>query len=710
MMGRAARRSRAVVLGAGLALLVPAALGACDIVGGSKPVTPDATVKALADGLAGGDLTKVPFDGATGANVATFLTTVTADLKDLKRTVTVTRVSKPNANDFTATATLTFAWTIPASLSSPPSTGPAGSTATTTTPSPTTTSSASSTPTSASGSTSGSASGSTSPTAAAPTGTPTGASDAIWTYTTPVGLTRAQDTTWHVAWNPTIIAPDLTTNERLTLTTAPAKRADIVGANNVPLMTERATAAVGIDKTRIPAASLPASATALAQLAGSDPAAYAAQVVAAGSKAFVPVITVRADDPLVTDQGGAIAAIPGASVVGSQAVVGPSPTFARSLLGTVGEATAQLIQKSNGALHQGDIVGLSGLEQRYDAQLRGASGVTVRAVVRDATGKVTTSRDLFTRPATDGKPLQLTMDATAQTVAEAVLQAVTTTPAALVAIRPSTGEILASANGPASKGIALGTLGQVAPGSTFKIVTALALLRAGLTPDSLVSCTPTFNAGGRIFRNYSDYPPDKVGNIPLRTAFANSCNTAFISNNAKITQADLASAAAALGVGVDLDLGFPAYLGSVPTSASATEHAASMIGQASVLMAPMDMATVAASVMHAAVVRPRLVADNPAVAGFPAPVKPLQPAEAQALQSMMGAVVSEGSGRSLAAVGVTLAKSGTAEYGTATPLKTHAWMLAGKGDLAVVVYVEDGVSGAQTAAPLISSFLQAYGG
>ncbi|MDQ2782119.1 MAG: penicillin-binding transpeptidase domain-containing protein, partial [Actinomycetota bacterium] len=631
MMGRVSRRSRAVVMGAGLALVVPAALGGCDLVGGSKPATPDATVKALADGLAGGDLTKVPFDGATGANVAAFMTTVTADLKDLKRTVKVTQVSKPNANDSKATATLTFVWTIPASLSSPAATATATGT---------TTGTATTTP--------------------APTTTPADGSDGLWTYTTPVGLTRAQDTTWHVAWNPTIIAPDLTTSERLTLTTAPAKRADIVGANNVPLMTERATATVGIDKTRIPAASLAASATALAQLAGSDPAAYAAQVAAAGSKAFVPLITVRADDALVTEQAGAIAAIPGASVVGGKAVVGPSPTFARSLLGTVGEATAELVQKSNGALHQGDIVGLSGLEQRYDIQLRGTSGVTVRAVVKDTAGKVTTSRDLFTRPATDGRPLQLTMDATAQTVAEAVLQGVTTTPAAIVAIRPSTGEILASANGPAAKGIALGTSGQVAPGSTFKIVTALALLRAGLTPDSIVSCTPTFNAGGRIFKNYNDYPPDKVGNIPLRTAFANSCNTAFISNNAKITQADLASAAAALGVGVDLDLGFPAYLGSVPTSAGSTEHAASMIGQASVLVAPMDMATVAASVMHAAVVRPRLIADNPAVAGFPTPATPLQPAEAQALQSMMGAVVSEGSGRSLAGVGVTLAKSGTA--------------------------------------------------
>jgi cell division protein FtsI/penicillin-binding protein 2 len=216
--------------------------------------------------------------------------------------------------------------------------------------------------------------------------------------------------------------------------------------------------------------------------------------------------------------------------------------------------------------------------------------------------------------------------------------------------------------------------------------------------------------GGRSFKNYNDYPADKLGTIPLRTAFANSCNTAFISNQGKVSQADLASAAAALGAGVDLDLGFPAYLGSVPTTASDTEHAASMIGQGKVLVSPMDMATVLASAVRGSVVRPKLIDDNPAVAGFPTPDKPLQPAEAQALQTMLGAVVSEGSGAALAAEGVTAAKTGTAEYGTATPPATHAWMVAAKGDLAVAVYVETGDSGSKTAGPLLKGFLEAYSG
>jgi cell division protein FtsI/penicillin-binding protein 2 len=135
-----------------------------------------------------------------------------------------------------------------------------------------------------------------------------------------------------------------------------------------------------------------------------------------------------------------------------------------------------------------------------------------------------------------------------------------------------------------------------------------------------------------------------------------------------------------------------------------------MIGQGKVLVSPLDMATVVASVVRGSAVRPKLLDDNPAAAKFPTPDKPLQPAEAQALQALMAAVVSEGSGAILADVGVTAAKTGTAEFGTATPPQTHAWMVAARGDLAVAVYVEVGESGSKTAGPLLKSFLQAYGG
>src|SRR6476469_235223 len=150
-----------LAVGAVGALTVVTTLTACDLV--NKPPTPDATAKALAAGLAGGDLNQVTFDGATSANVASFLATAVGDLKDVKRAVAVSQVSEPKSNDRTATATLAFTWTLP-------SAAPASATATATgTPS----GSASATPTPST----------TTPSSATTTGAG-GGTDVVWSYTT----------------------------------------------------------------------------------------------------------------------------------------------------------------------------------------------------------------------------------------------------------------------------------------------------------------------------------------------------------------------------------------------------------------------------------------------------------------------------------------------------------------------------------------------
>ena len=105
---------------------------------------------------------------------------------------------------------------------------------------------------------------------------------------------------------------------------------------------------------------------------------------------------------------------------------------------------------------------------------------------------------------------------------------------ALVAIRPSTGAVVAAANNAGTKGQSVATVGQAPPGSTFKVVSALALLRAGLNPSSSVSCPATVTVDGKRFENYSDYPAGANGTITLQTALAQSCNTAFIGQREQI--------------------------------------------------------------------------------------------------------------------------------------------------------------------------------
>src|SRR5690606_36413218 len=98
--------------------------------------------------------------------------------------------------------------------------------------------------------------------------------------------------------------------------------------------------------------------------------------------------------------------------------------------------------------------------------------------------------------------------------------------------------------------------------------------------------------------------------VTLREAVAQSCNTAFVDQHDDLDDDALTKAAAALGLGVDHDLGFPAYFGQVPAPDGATEKAAALIGQGKVLASPMAMAAVAASVSSGRTVLPRLLAEH----------------------------------------------------------------------------------------------------
>ena len=255
----------------------------------------------------------------------------------------------------------------------------------------------------------------------------------------------------------------------------------------------------------------------------------------------------------------------------------------------------------------GDDVGLSGLQARYDEQLRGVPGC-----VRRRPRRHDQLRTLVEVPATDGADLATTLDPVLQQKAEDALAALgdSAPAAALVAIRPSDGAVLASANGVGAAGADLAMTGQYAPGSTFKVVTSLALLRSGLGVGDVVSCPATTVVDGRSFKNYDDYPASALGDITFTQAIAQSCNTALIGNADRLADGDLAAAAQALGLGADHDLGFPVYFGQVPPPETETGAAADMIGQGTVLASPFAMATVAASVPAGRAVLPVLLPDH----------------------------------------------------------------------------------------------------
>lgn len=529
--------------------------------------------------------------------------------------------------------------------------------------------------------------------------------DATWEYDTTVRLAQGgeEPEEWRVQWSPESFAPGLAEGEAVGLRTLAPARGDITGDAGAVLVTERPVLRYGLDKTKVEGPGVARSARRIARVLDLDVASYVARAEAMGPDAFVEALVLREDDAL--EVLPAFREVPGALAVRDTLPLAPTREFAAALLGRVGPATAELVEASEGRIVAGDEVGLSGLQARYDDRLRGTPGTAV--VARGADDRL---RTLFEVPATDGTDLVTTLDPGLQQRAEDALATLgeQAPAAALVAIRPSDGTVLASANGTGAAGADLAATGQYAPGSTFKVVSSLALLRSGLGVDDVVSCPATTVVDGRSFKNYDDYPSSALGDIPFVQAIAQSCNTALIGNADRLAPGDLADAAAALGLGVDHDLGFGVYFGQVPPAGTETGAAADMIGQGTVLASPMAMATVAASVAAGRTVLPVLLPGH-AVEQV-APEVPLTPQEAGTLRGLMRAVVTTGSGRFLLDVpGEVGAKTGTAEYGEpggSGALPTHAWMIATRGDLAVAVFVETGVSGSQTAGPVLEAFLR----
>lgn len=611
-----------------------------------------AVAAALAAGLAQKDVTSVAFDGTTGTEADAQLQPLVSGMGPLAPAVTVAGVDTSGS---TGTARLSHRWTFP--------------------------------------------------------GVPQ-----AWTYDTTAELVRT-DGAWKARWQPSLVEPSLDATHRLSQHRLYPERGEVLGEDDEPIVTLRAVVRIGIDKSAVSKAQAVRSARRLAALVDVEATSYAREVDDAGAQAFVEAITLRAEADERPDDGD-VKAIPGALALEDEQMLAPSRTFARSLLGTVGEATKEDVDASRGAVVTGDQVGLSGLQKRYDGQLRGTPGVqVVRAELKPSGGASASpspspepsaspapAPELFSAEPVAGEPLQTTLNPGLQRLGERVL-ARTKPGSALVAIRPSTGAIVAAANGPGARDQALATTGQYPPGSTFKVVSALALLRAGLTPTSPVSCPATLRVSGFRFKNYSDYPSSALGRIDLRTALAQSCNTAFIGQRTQLDDGDLAAAAASLGVGTDYDVGFPSFFGAVPAEKSETGRGAAMIGQAKDQASPMAMAAVAASVQAGRTVVPHLLDGKEAEPKG----EPLTKEEAGQLRPMMRGVVTDGSARRVLGEldgPAVIAKTGTAEYGDDDPRRTHAWMIAAQGDLAVAVFVADGESGSQTAGPLLASFLR----
>ncbi len=385
----------------------------------------------------------------------------------------------------------------------------------------------------------------------------------------------------------------------------------------------------------------------------------------------------------------------------------------------------------------------TGLEQATDSWL---SGTSDRLLYRRI-------QDILTGHQPSGAAVELTLDPAAQ---KAAWDALGDQRGAAVAIRPSTGEILALVSKPGFDPNTLASHDSHAvrtaaanlssdagrpldnraiagrgypPGSTFKLITAAAALSSGRWHAT----TPTIEGPAVLDLpgTRADLPNEfsgacgPGGKTTMLVALRISCNTAFGWLGMQLGEQALADQAAKFGFGQELELPLKVTPSTFPSHLTSAQVAQSAIGQFDVRVTPLQIAMVTAGIANKGVVmKPNLirsvrsttsldVISKPAPQVFSTAVTPQVAAE---LTQMMVDVVQNGTGRSAQIPGISVAgKTGTAQQDNGR--SPHAWFTAfapvDNPQVAVAVVVEDGgslgdaTSGGRAAAPIAKKIIEA---
>jgi cell division protein FtsI/penicillin-binding protein 2 len=514
------------------------------------------------------------------------------------------------------------------------------------------------------------------------------------TYTHSLPLVRIDEENWRVAWSRSAIHPALGDGHRFERITTWAPRGTLLAANGQPIA---ASPPEHVDITVRPfdVVDRPALDAALGAALGIDSATID-QAITSGSSAGAAVIKrvswseyqrVKAD----------IYDIPGLSFPTSGGTRGMGGTAEQWVIGQLSAATAEQAAALGPPYREGDLIGVSGLQQSQQKTLGGLPATIVRIV--DADGE-----EVQAILEVDGSPptsVRTTIDPDIQRIAE---DALGSSPAAsrggALVVIDRTGAIRAMANPPTGSGYDWATA-QYPPGSTFKVVTTAALLSKGLRPDSPLTCPPTITAAGQPFRNFEG---GSEPNLDFAKAFATSCNTAFIgAANQHLSGDEMRRTVEQFGFNVDYDLGIPMVVrGSFPNDGDGAALTSQAIGQGRVLTNPVHMASVAAAAMTGQWRAPTFLADRPE--GHPEGA-PLDAQVHQDLVALMRNQVETGSGSRAAVPGKLVhGKTGTAEQGAGDNPPTHAWFIGFSGDLAIAVVLNFGGVGGQVAAPVAGQF------
>jgi penicillin-binding protein 2 len=323
----------------------------------------------------------------------------------------------------------------------------------------------------------------------------------------------------------------------------------------------------------------------------------------------------------------------------------PRNGFLAHLVGYVGEVSEAMLNHPQWELYNpGDIVGRFGVEMYYNELLMGKNGY--RRMVVDSLGReVGRLEQVRAEP---GRTLRLTIDLDLQIAAE---QAMEGNLGALVALDPRTGEVLAMVSRPVFDPNAFtvrisapewnrlvndedkpllnkAIQAQVGPGSTFKMIMAVAGMQEGVAQNLRVNCAGGRTFYGRFFRCWSLSRGVTHGEVGVHDAIAQSCNTFFYTLADRLGIARIAHYAHAFGLGSPTHIDLPQEASGVMPSEEwkarnfkekwyAGETISVGIGQGAVTITPLQLARAVGGIAMGGVLkRPRVAFQDGLPPGF----------------------------------------------------------------------------------------------
>lgn len=423
----------------------------------------------------------------------------------------------------------------------------------------------------------------------------------------------------------------------------------------------------------------------------------------------------------------------------------PRDGLAAHALGYVGEVSdAELNSGEFAKFHPGDVIGKEGIEREYNDVLMGVDGQ--RQVEVDNLGNE--RRVLKSKPDVPGKNLALTIDLDLQVVAELAMQ---DRRGAVVALDPLTGEVLAMVSRPAfdpnlfaarirprewkdlmnNPGHPLmnkAIQAQLAPGSTFKPLMALAGLETGVIDDEYhVGC-----GGGASFYGHYFHCHKVHGTVDLHKGIVQSCDVFFYNVGNKLGIDRIAQYAEMAGFGHRTGIDLPHEAEGVMPSTRwvnrnfrrkwyAGETISVSIGQGAVAVTPLQLAAAIGGIAAGGVwLAPHMIKDAPKLP--PARHPNLQLDNIQKVIYGMYGVVNEGGTATRAQLpGLNVCgKTGTAQLASNTFLKSmktdatmkdNAWFVGfaprEAPEIVIVALFENGGHGPE-AAPIVRDVMKAY--